>query len=340
MCSIRNPIASYIRQAFVNYALAVSVAFNATETLAIISAYLSTVRARTRVSHAHARTTSPPFVTPDFGMDSNRYLESGCPPANWAAFVDFTQQVYLSLKQVFPSHANGVAVFTSFSLETMMQVQDNQACASVNWAAGSAPGALVTCAKAGYAALAGIPYDLFGWTAFPALPTSAAGGPPKWYLATALALLSPAERMAMVVANTGFPSVTLALNFANTSGYAPPLECVNFVPATPAKAAAWFSAVVAASTAPGYHSVLVNFKAARDTLFDGAMACPCVAPLPVLQPYCAVLEAYRGACFAAGITPAACELAIKMQGAIGVRDLFGQPRQPLFDALQAARANQ
>lgn len=310
--SIRNPIASFIRQGFVNYALAVSLAFNATETLAIIN----------------------------FGMDANRYLEYGCSAENWASFVGFTQQVYASLKELYPSRQGGVAIYASFSLETLLQVQDGQACASTNWAAASAPTALVACAKAGYAALQGIPYDLFGWTSFPQLPTVAKGGPPKWYLPTALAPLSAPEKLAMVVANTGFSSTTLALNFANSSDYAPPLDCVDFIPATPQKATAWFNAVVSAGTAPGFSTVLINFKAARDTLFDAAMACPCKAPLPALEPYCAVLIAYRGACHSAGILPAACELAIKQSGALGVRDLFNQPRQPLLAALQAARAQQ
>ena len=85
------------------------------------------------------------------------------------------------------------------------------------------------------------------------------------------------------------------------------------------------------------HAWVVNFKSARDTLFDSAMACPCTAGLPALQPYCGLLEAYRGACKAGGILPAACEFAIKLSGSLGVRDVFGAPRAPLYDALQAAR---
>ena len=68
------------------------------------------------------------------------------------------------------------------------------------------------------------------------------------------------------------------------------------------------------------------------------MDCPCTFPTPELAPSCTVLTAYRGACKAAGILPAACELAIKLQGSLGVRDLFGNAREPLFSALQAARA--
>ena len=95
--------------------------------------------------------------------------------------------------------------------------------------------------------------------------------------------------------------------------------------------------MVSVFSGANYHAFIVNFKSARDTLFDAAMACPCKAPLPALQPYCDTLIAYRGACFNAGIIPAACELAIKQNGALGVRDLFDNPRQPLYDALQNAR---
>jgi hypothetical protein len=95
---------------------------------------------------------------------------------------------------------------------------------------------------------------------------------------------------------------------------------------------------LAATSASVYHAIIINFKAARDTLFDAAMDCPCTFPTPELAPYCTVLTAYRGACKAAGILPAACELAIKLQGSLGVRDLFGNAREPLFSALQAARA--
>ena len=71
---VRNPIASFIRQGYINYALAVSLAFNYTETLAIIN----------------------------FGADANRYFESGCTAAQNAAFVDFTSQVYRTLKELYP----------------------------------------------------------------------------------------------------------------------------------------------------------------------------------------------------------------------------------------------
>jgi hypothetical protein len=302
---IRNPIASFIRQGYTNYALAVSLAFNATGTLGIIN----------------------------FGADANRYLESGCSALEWEAYVGFTAQVYATLKAVYPA----MSISPSFSLETMMQAQSGQACEGTNWAAPTAPAALTACARAGYAALAGIPRDAFYFSAFPALPTAQSGGYRAWYLTAPLAQLTPAERASLVVANTGFPSATLSLNFANTSDYSPPLQCEDLVPSSPAAAAAWFTTLNSALTAPGLHAYVVNFKSARDVLFDGAEACPCVAPIPALEPYCAVLIAYRGACKTGGILPAACELAIKLPGSLGVRDLFGVPRAPLYNALQAAR---
>jgi len=241
--------------------------------------------------------------------------------------------VYASLKQLYP----GMSVFPSFSLETMMQAQNGQACQATNWNAKQAPAALIKCAKDGYAALAGIPRDAFAWSSFPALPSSQYGGFQPWYLSVPLAQLSAVEKGSMIVANTGFTSTTLALNFANSSGYEPPLQCVDFINSNISVAASWFETVVAASSAPGFRAFVINFKAARDTLFDSAMKCPCSAPLPVLQPYCDMLIAYRGACFAADILPAACEVAIKISGSLGVRDIFGAPREPLFSALQEER---
>ena len=304
---VRNPIASFMRQAFVNYALAVSYAFNTTETLAVIN----------------------------FGTDANRYLEDGCAPELWASYKEFTQQVYASLKELYPA----MSVFPSFSLETMMQVQTGQACAGVKFDARTPPANLVACASAGYAALAGIPRDAFAWSAFPSVPTApAAGGVQPWYLSTPLSFLTAAEKGGMVVANTGVLGTPLALNFANSSDYAPPLDCVDFVPSSAAAAAAWFASVNTITTKAPFFAYVINFKTARDTLYADAMACPCTVPIPALSGYCAVLTAYRGACFGARILPAACELAIKQFGTMGVRDLFGAPREPLYSALQAARA--
>ena len=303
--TITNPIAAFVRQGFVNYALAVSLAFNYTETLAIIN----------------------------FGADMNRYLESGCSAQNWADYVQFTQQVYTSLKALYPA----MSLFPSISLETMMQAQDGMPCAGTNWMASSAPTALVNCAKAGYAALANVPMDAFAFSAFPSLPTAAKGGFKSWYLTAPLGVIAPAQRSALVVANTGALASPLVLNFANTSNYDPPLQCTDFVAGSPQVAANWFNTMMSVFSSAGYRAFVLNFQMGRDTLFDAAMACPCKAPLPPLQPYCDVLIAYRGACKSAGILPAACELAIKMRGTMGVRDLFGNPRQPLYDAVQNAR---
>jgi len=309
---VRNPVASFVRQAFINYALAVSYAFNTTGTLGII----------------------------DFSKEANRYWEDGCSADEWDAYKQFVQQAYATLRGLYPPReTGGVGLYASFSGETLLGVQNGMPCAGTDFTRATAPAALKACAANGFAALTGIPYDLFALSLFPALPTSAsAAGPPAWYVPTALAALPAAERLALLVSATGFPATSVALNFANTSDYSPPLQCADIVASSADKATAWFSAVVAATSAPGYKALLINYRAARDTLFDDAMACPCTFPTPELAPYCTVLTAYRGACKAAGVPPAACELGIKQNGALGVRDLFGQPRQPLFAALQNARA--
>jgi hypothetical protein len=305
---VRNPIASFVRQGFVNYALAVSYAFNTTETLAIVN----------------------------FGIDANRFLEDGCSTAVWESYKEFTQQVYATLKELYPA----MSLFPSFSLETMMQAQDNMPCAGMLATAATKPSAaLTTCTKKGYAALAGIPRDAFAWSAFPSLPTSAGGaGIPAWYLTLPLGATAASDRLAQVVANTGVLATDLALNFANTSDYSPPLQCTDFVTSDNDVAAAWFAQIMAISNSAQYRAFVVNYRTARDTLFAQAMACPCAAPLPALQGYCDVLVAYRGACKAAGFLPAACEIGIKVYGTLGVRDLFGSPREPFYSALQAERA--
>lgn len=234
-----------------------------------------------------------------------------------------------------------MSLFPSFSLETMMQAQDNMACAGALANGGKNPSAaLVQCTKAGYAALAGIPRDVFAYSAFPSLPTSPNSGTiPSWYLTLPLGVISPQERLALVVANTGVLTTNLALNFANSTNYAPPLQCVDFVTSTTDIAAAWFAQVLAVSTdSLTYRAYVINFRTARDTLFEQAMGCPCSAPIPALSPYCDVLTAYRAACYSAHIIPAACELAIKLYGTMGVRDLFGNTREPLYTALQVARS--
>jgi hypothetical protein len=306
---VRNPIAAFIRQGFINYALAVSLAFNYTETLALVN----------------------------FGIDVNRYLEYGCSAAEWASFSEFTQDVYASLREVYPAKAEGtIALFPSFSLETMMQAQDGMACAGTNWMAATAPASLINCAKAGYAALANIPRDTFAWSAYPSLPTANKGGFKPWYLSAPLGVLSAAERASMVVASTGVLSTNLVLNFANTSDYTPPLQCTTLIPSSITTATSWFNTLVAQVSGGGYKAWVVNFKSARDVLFESAMACPATCT-PLLQPYCNVILAYRNACKQAGILPAACELAVKQTGTYGFRDLLGNPKEPLYSALQAAR---
>lgn len=165
-----------------------------------------------------------------------------------------------------------------------------------------------------------------------------ATGPPSWYLATALSGLSAVAKSSMVVAGTGVLASPLAVNFANVSGYTPN-ECQVLLPSTPTIADSWFKQVLAATAwTKTSQTFVVNFKSARDLFFDDAMACPCVAPLPTLQGYCDVILGFRGACFNAGLPPASCELAVKAYGTLGVRTLFGAPREPLYSDLQAARA--
>ena len=77
----------------------------------------------------------------NFAADVNRYLEDGCSDDEWLAAKQFTQQLYASLKELYPPREQGgVGLFASFSLETMLGVQAGQPCQATDWTRATAPG--------------------------------------------------------------------------------------------------------------------------------------------------------------------------------------------------------
>ena len=80
---VTNPVASFFRQAYVNYVLFMVSAVNP---VAVI-----------------------------FGQDMNRYAEV-CSPTQWASFVDFSNQIYATVKNFAPT----LPAYPSFSHESIM----------------------------------------------------------------------------------------------------------------------------------------------------------------------------------------------------------------------------
>lgn len=314
---VTNPIAAFIKQGIINYQLYVAISVNLTGGLGLLQ----------------------------MGVDANAYFADNCGAAKDAAYVAFLGQLYDTLKQPFPQ----IGIFPSFSLEVMMQARDGMDCAG-QLAAGTAkpPATLAACTRAGYAQLAGIPRDAFAFSATPAASLLGATTPGfrPWYVSLPLSVLAGGDTaIPVLVSSTAMPTGAIQLNFGNsTVGAAaaavaaadPNTQCGPIFASNATYAASWLSTLLAAL--PVGRTLLVSWTAARDVLFPQAMACPCSAPLPVLEPYCDTIALYRQLCRLSNILPAACELQIKLRGQLGVRDLFGAPVQPLYDVLQAARS--
>ena len=83
----------------------------------------------------------------------------------------------------------------------------------------------------------------------------------------------------------------------------------------------------------------LSFATARDVLPSSVIStCPCEVTDPSQQLWCDFVNLYRTVCQNAGQPPWGCEATIKLGGTMGVRDIKGAAKQPLFNALQTARA--
>lgn len=310
---VRNPVAAFVKQGIINYQVYMSLAVNLTGTLALLQ----------------------------YGVDANTYFAAGCGDDLNAAYVEYLAQTYVTLKQLFPDKA----VFPSFSVEVMMGASNGQACAGQLATGGSKPSAaLVACTKAGYAELTGIPRDLFAFSATPSVYTLGPKTPGfrPWYITLPVSVLTGIDADVVAVTSTGLTTNTIAVNFANgstpmtTLAADPTPQCGPALVSNATYATSWFTTLM--NGLPAGKTLFVAMTAARDIFFPAAMACPCTAPLPVLQAYCDTLSLYRQVCQAGGLLPVDCELSLKLRGQLGVRDLFGNQVQPLYNAVQAARA--
>ena len=138
-----SPVAAFFRQGYVNYVLAMAAAFT-----------------------LNAPSKNAPLVGVAFALDANRVLEAGCGEAWLHGYVDFSNQVYASVKQYLPD----LPVFPAFQLESFYGLRAGQACSALSGAgmAASKPApALLACFDANYEALAGLRRDVFAFTASP-----------------------------------------------------------------------------------------------------------------------------------------------------------------------------
>jgi hypothetical protein len=138
-----SPVAAFFRQGYVNYVLAMAAAFT-----------------------LNAPSKNAPLVGVAFALDANRVLEAGCGDEWLRAYVDFSNQVYASVKQFLPQ----LPVFPAFQLESFYGLRAGQACSAYSGAgmAASKPApALLACFDANYEALAGMQRDVFAFTASP-----------------------------------------------------------------------------------------------------------------------------------------------------------------------------
>lgn len=251
------------------------------------------------------------------------------------------------------------------SSPAVYQISDNMACKG---ASGNAQ-KMAACTKAGYAALAGIQHDAMAFSAYPSVSQISNGPFQPWYITLPLSVMNKSDSESFVVAGTGLLSSDMVINFGNgtepmATAAAPmsavtpavnplldaarstavgssrnlqALDCQTLIESNSTLAAQWFDMLLSSSSQYGT-AILVNFAYARDTLFDQALtSCPCTAPLPILQPYCDYMSAFRSYCIQTGLPPYACEASVKVSGTLGIRDLFAQPREPLYSAVQAKR---
>lgn len=336
-----NPVASFFRQGQVNYALAILLAFAANQ-----------------------ESPSSATVAVNFAIDSNVAFEANC-GALWAsAYASFSNQVHDSIRAAFPK----LPAFPGFNLESLYGVNENQACRGIPINTPAPPPAVLACFDANYVQLNGIERDGF---AFTTSPTAAAGnnaGP--WYLSAAIDRLSIADRTNTYLVGTGMLTDDLVVNANNGStpvvaaaagkkeeqaaaaaaipGSVPsPLssalalpggdvECVTLLISNTSFASSWFSNIVA--TATDYNIGLVVMSFAFDILPSSVMStCPCAVVDPSEEAYCDYLSAYRNICTQLRLPSYRCEIAAKFTGTLGVRDITGAPKEPLYSTLQTAR---
>jgi hypothetical protein len=318
-----------------------------------------------------AATFRPAYLA--LGTDVNLYAE-GCGGTNtpaFAALIDFSNQVYQAVKAEAPN----MVVFPTVNLESVMQIRAGQECNGLGGGTAAPPPALTQCVNSSLAALAGLRRDAFAFSSYPHMAMAAAPGDANpawqpWYWPVVLDALAPADAAAIIVAETGYISDLVQLNFDNgttplatEAGAAGAVGndnddhggvmCGAVIDASHTDTEAWLAQVVkwaaqygrpagAPGAVRGGGMPLVTWYSAMDMLYSpgqgdtGSIAsCPCHVPSQY-QAYCDYLSAVRYHA-PQDQGQVAAEFASKMKGGMGLRYSDGTKRQPLYDDWLVAR---
>lgn len=301
-----------------------------------------------------------------------------CSPAWWNGTVAYANTVYAAVKDVLASVGQPlVPVFPSIQMDVVMGLQSspNQPCIGLQGSA-EPPPAIAACIAEGLQLVAPLSRDWFAVSTYP--HNQMAGFPVQgphwqpWYFPVVLQQLSVKDRASFAVAETGFISNSIVVNFANgsvgsssnvldvtassarsaqrrvdakgadslisTTGVDPAPVCETLLNASTADAAEWLQYVIGQAVNGSWP--LLTWWSDMDLLWGGAMSsCPCTAA-PAFESSCIFISAYRQIEAAAGGPSAAWlgELQAKAFGSMGIRDVAGAPKEPLYSMLQAARA--
>lgn len=306
-----------------------------------------------------------------------------CSPAWWNGTVAFANTVYAAVKDVLASMGQpSVPVFPSIQMDVVMGLQSspNQPCMGLQGSTAPSP-AIAACIADGLQLVAPLSRDWFAVSTYP--HNQMAGFPVQgphwqpWYFPAVLQQLSAKDRATFAVAETGFISNFIVVNFANGSvgastavlgahglaatasavstlggirrdarvspsareGESDPTPiCETLLNASTADAADWLQYVIAQAVNGSWP--LLTWWSDVDLLWGGAMdSCPCTAA-PAFESSCIFVSAYRQIEAAAGGASAAWmgELQAKAFGSMGIRDVTGAPKEPLYSMLQAARS--
>lgn len=202
-------------------------------------------------------------------------------PEQWGDFVDFSNQVYKSLKNFLPK----LPAYPILSHEAIMGVQDGQPCAGQGGKTATPPASLAACVGEGLALVSELQRDVFAVSMFPSVtglssgeshPTDAARAiafdhvppshpcmnspaptpPPSpagtwqlWYGPAVFDALDEKDAAAIAIASWGYDSTPIAINYANATSATAGQRAVGSF-ATPAAVLALGGVPAAADSAP------------------------------------------------------------------------------------------
>jgi hypothetical protein len=319
----------------------------------LIAAYVKYARYYVAAMQDKEKASPAGLYAVDFAAEIN-LGQRACPDSWWPAVVNMSNAVYAALKE--ETAGTGVFVFPSIQLDVVMGLQTgpDQPCVGQQ-SEPTPPPSIFQCIIDGLGLLNFLERDLFAVSTYPhnqmaGFPTQK-GGPQPWYLPTVLNLMNEKDRATFAIAETGFVTDTIVVNFANGSvggavgiggggsrsgGNDPPPLCYPILNTSLQMGADWLSYVTAQATSNAF--TFVTWWSDKDLLYSSTMtSCPCQAP-PQFQPSCTFISAYRD--IYAAISPNEAvygEINAKAFGTMGVRGLDGAPKEPLYSVLQAAR---